>query len=280
MKYNIFGFNQKKAVELGLNMNDLAVLRDYIDFTATGGTATHTEGNIVFHWVKYENVLEQLPILTVNTKEMIARIYKKLSRIGMLMHKTIRNEAGTFSFYAPGNNLKSLVYNSANDSQVRPLSPTGKTPYDPQVRTKDNSIKQDNSIKNNTEMLPTAAAPVKPKKTVNKPALSPEQERLYNELYDTFHEKEQKRTGQQTVYTHYAKERAHCKNLAKWMDTHGITVSQFFKAFEKCRKQQGWLFNEIYQPTKIIQAKYDDIRKHITPEKDLNDWSGYHAEFC
>lgn len=96
--------------------------------------------------------------------------------------------------------------------------------------------------------------------------LTDKEKEQVKELFDTFHQKEEARTGQSTVYTHYARERKHCKNMVSWMGVYKMSVQQFFTAFETCRHKPGWLKDEIYQPSRINKAKFDDIRKHVVKE--------------
>lgn len=65
------GFNQRKAVELGLTNDDLLFLRWYI-YIGTKGKMNRTynaEINDMIYWCSYEVIFDDLPIIFNDTKE-------------------------------------------------------------------------------------------------------------------------------------------------------------------------------------------------------------------
>lgn len=63
MKFTILGFSQPAAYDLGLDVNDLAILRWFIDFKESGYMNKKVIDGKEFYLVIYEYVLEDLPIL-------------------------------------------------------------------------------------------------------------------------------------------------------------------------------------------------------------------------
>ena len=77
MKYTIHGFSQSKAVELGLDNDDLLILRYFIDFKDSGSMVSTIVDDKTFYWVKYEAILEQLPILKLKKDSLYRFFYKR-----------------------------------------------------------------------------------------------------------------------------------------------------------------------------------------------------------
>lgn len=122
MKYTIEGFNQSKAVELELCVADLIILRWFVDFAGTDKMLKRIIDNKEYYWIKYEGMLEDLPILSI-TKDTLYRRLKGLVEKEVLEHITVK-EAGTYSFYRLGKNYLALV----TDSPI-PLSEKNPTGY-------------------------------------------------------------------------------------------------------------------------------------------------------
>ena len=63
MKYTWFGFDQKKACELDLNIEELAVLSWFIDFKESNKMKKYTDKNgKEFYWVSYKYFAQECPI--------------------------------------------------------------------------------------------------------------------------------------------------------------------------------------------------------------------------
>ena len=131
MKYTIEGFNQAKAVELGLCVADLIILRWFVDFAGTDKMLKRNIEGTEYYWIKYEGLLEDLPILSI-TKDTLYRRLKGLVEKDVLEHITVK-EAGTYSFYKLGKNYLALItdtpiplYGKKSD-RVTEKNPTGVT---------------------------------------------------------------------------------------------------------------------------------------------------------
>lgn len=144
MKYTIFGFSQKKLVELGLDLIDAAILRELIDFKATGKMVCRDLDGEEWFWVKYQGLINQLPISKLTTRNSIYRRLTRLVDAGALKHKTVKRE-GTYSFYQFGDAISSLMYLSdENEEGVRMKTKTGTDENEDQktLLSKDSSIKE------------------------------------------------------------------------------------------------------------------------------------------
>lgn len=105
MKYTVEGFNQEKAIELGLDVDDLIILRWFVDFSNNMKQKV-IEGT-TYYWVTYEKLLNDLPILNVKKRALQYKL-DKLIRAKILIHKNIK-EDGNFSYYGFGENYSSLI---------------------------------------------------------------------------------------------------------------------------------------------------------------------------
>lgn len=133
MKYTIEGFSQRKAVEMGLTTEDIVLLRWFVDFYNTGLMKKFVtqDGNELV-WVDYKSVLEELPIIRCNKRNLTAR-FDRLVKAGVLIHETIR-DGGLFSTYGFGENYISLISDTGEactpTSEIeRTLRPKSNVPY-------------------------------------------------------------------------------------------------------------------------------------------------------
>ena len=106
MKYTIFGFSQKRLLELKLGTEDALVLDWFVTFQGSGRMRSMTVDGVAWYWVNYSGVLEDIPIAG-GSEKTISRRFLKLEAAGVLEHITIR-EGGTFSCYR----LNEKIYTS------------------------------------------------------------------------------------------------------------------------------------------------------------------------
>ena len=153
MRYTINGFQQDKLLELGLDNNDSLILRWFVDFYHTGKMAIVSDDGKNYLWVSYQSVINDLPILGINSKDVIARKFKKMVECGLMEHFT-KKEGGTFSCYKlVENNYLALISSDKNYIVTKKSEPSDSkvgTPSDSKVGTKDYSIKVNDSINNPT----------------------------------------------------------------------------------------------------------------------------------
>lgn len=119
MKYNVLGFYQPRAVELGLCSDDLLVLRWFVDFAGTPKIRTMIIDNQIYYWVNYSTVLEELPILRISKQTLYKKHFTNLCNANVLTHKQVK-DGGNFSYYCYGINYETLVYlQSEEDPSVK-----------------------------------------------------------------------------------------------------------------------------------------------------------------
>jgi hypothetical protein len=108
MKYTIEGFSQKFLTDNGLDCTDAILLRYIVDFYHTEKMSKITFDGVEYFWLKYEYVIEQLPILGIKSKDGLYRRMKKYVDCGLFRHFTKRS-GGTYSCY----HIDSQVYAQA-----------------------------------------------------------------------------------------------------------------------------------------------------------------------
>lgn len=139
MRYNIHGFSQPRAVELGLTNDDLLVLRWFVDFCNSGKMQKIEESGETFYWVRYQAVLDDLPILRIGKDRLFRKHFKTLCDVNVLKHKHV-SVGGRFSYYSLGENYETLVYDQDSTHAVNLPYDTVKTPDDT-VRKADDATK-------------------------------------------------------------------------------------------------------------------------------------------
>ena len=145
MKYSIHGFQQESAHLLGLDNNDLLILRWLVDFSATGKMSFIEDGKSIYYWISYNALCNDLPILNMK-KDTVYRRLKKLCNTNVLKSKTIK-KGGTFSYYAFGSNYEQLIHSDLNPRGYGFKSEGGRI----KIRTKDPSI-SNHSIKESAKV--------------------------------------------------------------------------------------------------------------------------------
>ena len=97
MKYTILGFNQEKALELGFDVEDLLIIRWFVDFYSSSKMIKMNVGDKTYAWVNYSGVIKDIPILNMK-KDTLSRRMKKICETGIMEHETLK-QGGTFSLY-------------------------------------------------------------------------------------------------------------------------------------------------------------------------------------
>ncbi|WFD11986.1 DnaD domain-containing protein [Tepidibacter hydrothermalis] len=117
MKFTINGFSQRRLIKLGLDSTDALILRCFVDFKDTEKMKAEMIENERYYWIKYEWLIQELPILGLKTKDSVYRRLKKMVNAGVLGHKT-KKQGGTYSFFKLGKEYYSLI--SDDYSEVQP----------------------------------------------------------------------------------------------------------------------------------------------------------------
>lgn len=103
MKYTVFGFNQKKLVDMGLSLTDAAILRWFSDFHVSGKMKSVVIGSTTYAWVSYQSVIDEYPIAGFKSRESVARSFKKIEEAGLLTKHIayeLNGKRGTYTCFA------------------------------------------------------------------------------------------------------------------------------------------------------------------------------------
>ena len=114
MKYNIFDYNQKKAIELGLDLKDLLIL-NWIQIFYPKMNKTIRDSKQYF-WVKYSAVLSDIPILEIESEKGLYKRMQKMCDIGILEYLPIRTSQGCFAYYLITELIAELVLSHSSQS--------------------------------------------------------------------------------------------------------------------------------------------------------------------
>ena len=114
MKLSIMDYHQPTAVAYGLNMDDLLLLKWFVDFRNTDGMNLVMIDDVAFYWVNYQKVLEDLPILRISNKDVLRRRFKKLCDAKVLTFHLEKNKKGTFTYYNTGQRYQLLLKDLGN----------------------------------------------------------------------------------------------------------------------------------------------------------------------
>lgn len=136
MKFTVHGFSQQRLIELNLDDTDALILRYFIDFKDSGTMVKEVFDGEIYFWVRYENVIKELPILKLNKADSVYRRFRKLAKCGVLIQKTKRKN-GTYSFFKTGPNYYSLV--SGNEKECSDTNPSDISDSDENPNTASNS---------------------------------------------------------------------------------------------------------------------------------------------
>lgn len=178
MRQSILGFNQSKAVGLGLTVSDLLLLQ-YIMYANGEPTMKHiVEDEVAYVWLQHQKVMEDLPILNISE----GTLRNKLSQFrsaGLIKSITVANcnGRGSRTYYTITELTMSLINDtvtttsSENDMVSRPHHAEMTSNIELNTNKKLNSISKDisepaNSFLGSAKSKTTAkkSAEDKPKK--------------------------------------------------------------------------------------------------------------------
>lgn len=109
MKYTILGFNQAKVMRIdGIDMSDLVILKWIMDLSSRASSIKKEFDGTTMVWVKYDTLIEDLPILGLKKRGLETRL-SKLVELGLLVHHHDKNN-GSYSYYAGTDMLEDLMY--------------------------------------------------------------------------------------------------------------------------------------------------------------------------
>ena len=153
MKYN-FNLNQYAVITHGLKLDviDLCVFDAFKDLANSAGCIKRIDDGRVYFWIDYNIVIENAPMLGLNSKDSVYRRMKKLEAAGVIMFHN-ENQITGKTFFAWGRTYDLLVFSkdgqAGNSTDAYPYTygrssvpPTDNHPY--------NNNTNDNSTNNST----------------------------------------------------------------------------------------------------------------------------------
>lgn len=222
MKFTVLGFNQDVALKYGLDLNDLCILRYFVDFVGSGDMKILIENNKPYYWLNYNYLKQEIPIINIASNDVIRRRLKKLVDKNILEHKLLKQK-GCYPYYAFGVNYKNLISEKVEelpDSKVGGGATQKSEGYDSKVGTKINLL-EDKSINNN----------------------------IYSEIIDYLNKKTN------------SKYRANTKtniNLIKARLKEGFTLEDFIKVIDiKVAEWKGTKFEQYLRPQTLFRDKFE-----------------------
>jgi uncharacterized CHY-type Zn-finger protein len=95
MKYTVFGFNQQKLVDYGLDMIDAGILRWYVDFYQTDAMVKIPVKGMPDHvWVKFAKIAEDLPTIGFTDIRQITKRFDKFCTNGVMSKTKVHTQHG------------------------------------------------------------------------------------------------------------------------------------------------------------------------------------------
>ena len=118
MKYTIEGFDQKQLISYSLDACDALILRWFIDFSVSGKMKKTIRGRKIFYLVRYQSIIDDLPILGIENPRNIGRRFDKFVSCGLLEKEIIREGTGTQTIFCPTDKVNALSYKENNVLKV------------------------------------------------------------------------------------------------------------------------------------------------------------------
>ena len=161
MKFTIMGFNQKQAIEMGLDLTDLMLLSWLKDFYHAMDKVI--VNNKQYAWISYKYLLDDIPIIGIGNRRSLARRFDKLCEKN-LVEKHVSylkdNTKGKYTYFAITENTMGLLTNEVSkDSKVRTLRTPeyvpsvleSTYPTDSKVQSKINLLEDNSTIDTSTK---------------------------------------------------------------------------------------------------------------------------------
>lgn len=240
MKYTIFGFKQSELVRFGLDTIDALILRYFVDFRDSGRMDREEINGGIYHWVKYDSIIEDLPILSLK-KDSIYRRLKRMTKTDIIRHETIR-ENGTYSYYGIGSNFIKLI----SDFKTTP------------------SELNNESYGEN----PITLREIKPEQKINllKDPSTKDNNNIYTSVVNYLNEKASKKYRVSSKKT---------QQLIRGRVGEGFTEEDFYKVIDN--KVEEWLGTDMekyLRPETLFGTKFEGYLNQKSEEKDFEEVEG------
>ena len=174
MRYTLIGMNQEKAIELGLDLTDLCILKWIQEALARPNMSRILEDENIYVWMDYQTFIEDYPIVNIK-QNMLSKRMNKLIEKGLVKRKQIanKNSRGSRCYFMQTELFESLIYKTRPDVIDYTCSTT--TSNELHMKTRPDVIDYtsnlytnntyiENTKSNNIEFLGTLPKNDKPKK--------------------------------------------------------------------------------------------------------------------
>lgn len=108
MRRLVVGYLQDEAVSLNLDLKDLLILRFIVNFIKSDAPYKKRINGKFFYWIRTSYIINELPILYINSPEVLKRRIDKLIKLKLLDYKLDKNK-GMYTYYAIGENYYLLL---------------------------------------------------------------------------------------------------------------------------------------------------------------------------
>jgi hypothetical protein len=121
MKYTVAGFQQPELLKLGFDLNDAYILRWIVEFMHSPKMCNKVVGNEIYFWVKYQAVIDDIPIMGITNPEMIARRLAKWEKIGFAKKLLVKGKDEHICNGRAGVRNGTFTYFTLNQGMMEPL---------------------------------------------------------------------------------------------------------------------------------------------------------------
>lgn len=159
MKWNI-NINQKAIVDLGIDIDviDASILDQCFNYSHDEGIAKIFLRDKVYYWFDYNQVIRQLPLLKIKSKDSVYRRFKKMTEVGLLEPHPNNQSLGR-PYYAFSNLCVQCTYGYKTEgTDLKPEGYGSKVGGGTDQKSDDNYI-NDNYIKDNKGIEGTIVPP-------------------------------------------------------------------------------------------------------------------------
>ncbi len=230
MKYTIEGYSQEKAIELGLNLEDLIVLRWIQDFYPL--MAKKIIDGEEFTWINYSKFLEDLPILSFKNKHSLMRKLEKLKKMGLLKRECIRDKNGVYSYIMLTNNIDILMSNKNGSNSIKIDVPSEVQPYDSR----------------GTSHVPQEVQQNNPS-TINNPSTKNKEKGCYGEFANVLLTDEQYQKLKE-IYCH------HLSNAIETLSTYIESSGKKYKNHYAVLGKHNWVYKKLVEEEKSNRSSW------------------------
>ena len=152
MRYTTMGFNQEKAVELGLDLTDLCILKWIQEALARPKMSKIQEEDDIYVWMDYTTFIKDYPILKIQKSALTKRTTALVEK-GVILRKRIANKGnkGSRSYFTLTELFETLVYKNSDIEEL----PSVKNSTCKTTKCKKIYLKTRPSVKNSTSDLLT-----------------------------------------------------------------------------------------------------------------------------